>query len=133
MRPTPCVRACVRTCAERVRVRVCAGGGGAGGVRVCGCVEPYDYRGVGALSTEEVEILNTRQPPTLGVASRTRGIRPSSLLPLLRLARLTRDALAREARQDAGEARARVGAGGAGEGAGSAPGSGRKRQAMEER
>eukprot|EP00802_Teleaulax_amphioxeia_P006651 Tamp_06655.p1 GENE.Tamp_06655~~Tamp_06655.p1 ORF type:complete len:605 (-),score=115.92 Tamp_06655:844-2592(-) len=95
--------------------------------------EPYDYRGVGALSTEEVEILNTRQPPTLGVASRTRGIRPSSLLPLLRLARLTRDALAREARQDAGEARARVGAGGAGEGAGSAPGSGRKRQAMEER
>jgi tRNA U34 5-carboxymethylaminomethyl modifying enzyme MnmG/GidA len=34
--------------------------------------EPYDYSKVPALSTEEVEILNARQPPTLGVASRTR-------------------------------------------------------------
>ena len=51
--------------------------------------EPFDYVAVPSLSTEEVEILNARQPPTLGIASRTRGIRPSSLLPLLRLARVT--------------------------------------------
>jgi tRNA uridine 5-carboxymethylaminomethyl modification enzyme len=91
--------------------------------------EPYDYRGVPQLSTEEVEILNARQPPTLGVASRTRGIRPSSLLPLLRLARLTR-----KARQDAhGAAGAQVGAGGAEEGRGADAGAGGDRQAMGER
>ncbi len=80
-----------------------------------------------------MEILNARQPPTLGVASRTRGIRPSSLLPLLRLARVTR-----KARQDAhpgvpSGAAARVGAGGAEEGRGADAGAGGDRQAMRER
>ncbi|EKX41049.1 hypothetical protein GUITHDRAFT_158239 [Guillardia theta CCMP2712] len=49
--------------------------------------ENFDYRHVNALSNEEVEILNSLQPTTLGRASRIPGIRPSSLLPLLQLAK----------------------------------------------
>jgi len=48
---------------------------------------PFDYFQVPSLAHEEVEILNRTQPSTLGAASRTPGVRPGSLIYLLKLAK----------------------------------------------
>ncbi len=55
--------------------------------------EPFDYVAVPQLCTEEVEILNARQPPTLGVASRTRGICLLLLYCLVKRMRMSAGAL----------------------------------------
>eukprot|EP00288_Rhodomonas_lens_P014420 CAMPEP_0177697030 /NCGR_PEP_ID=MMETSP0484_2-20121128/4296_1 /TAXON_ID=354590 /ORGANISM="Rhodomonas lens, Strain RHODO" /LENGTH=678 /DNA_ID=CAMNT_0019208041 /DNA_START=253 /DNA_END=2287 /DNA_ORIENTATION=+ len=49
--------------------------------------EGTDYGSLAGLSREEAEILNARQPATLGIAARTPGVRPASLIILHRLAR----------------------------------------------
>ncbi|PWG02494.1 tRNA uridine-5-carboxymethylaminomethyl(34) synthesis enzyme MnmG [Sphingosinicella humi] len=45
--------------------------------------EDFDYRSVPGLSTEMVERLSTTRPPSLGAASRVRGVTPAALAAIL--------------------------------------------------
>lgn len=45
--------------------------------------EDFDYRGVPGLSNEMVERLSTSRPPSLGAASRVRGVTPAALAAIL--------------------------------------------------